>query len=558
MASSFQNLTINDTGYITIATGTTAQRSTVVFKEVGAGQSWTCPAGITQVQVLVVAGGGGGGSGTAGGGGGAGGVVYNSAFSVTPSTSYSITVGAGGQGSAVNATQGTNGGNSVFSTLTATGGGFGGNENATVSWRNGNAGGSGGGGTYNGTGGTGTVGQGNNGGNGVSGAVGGGNTWSGGGGGGAGAVGQAGQSLKGGNGGAGVAYSISGVSTFYGGGGAGSIQSTGGGTVTKGNGGAGGGGDSVADQTGSQLAIGFNGSNNTGGGGGGSGDNSSGPAGNGGSGIVIVSWQQPQEGNVRLNTTNKKAELFTGTRNTGNTTAGWTTDGLVYLLDAGDRRSYPGYGNIWYDLSGNNRHWYINSSQASWVSAGTASYFNCPGTNSISHFGNYAFTGPACDTLDFGQEHYIEAVTYVTAPQTNWFYHFSCTPKNYPYTSSRLSCHFVYGGNATYYDVHGCCDINSRTVVQNTDRDFLGAVRHAAWRTRTDQTPYRQIFKNGASIKDSQGGGVADTAIWNRKDPALMGGGWNGRLYYIAVYNRALTDTERMANFAVLQTRYGL
>lgn len=558
MPSSFKNLTINDTGYITVAAGTTAQRSTVEFKNVGAGQSWTAPAGITQVQVLVVAGGGGGGSGTAGGGGGAGGVVYNSAYSVTPGNAYSITVGAGGQGSPSNPTQATNGGNSVFDTLTAIGGGLGGNENSTVSWRNGNSGGSGGGGTYNGTGGAGTASQGNTGGNGRSGAQGGGNTWSGGGGGGAGAVGQAGQSLTGGNGGNGVSYSITGVPVFYGGGGGGGVQSTGGGTVTKGNGGAGGGGDSVADQTGSQVGIGFNGANNTGGGGGGSADAAGSIAGNGGSGIVIVSWGQPQEGYIRHNSTTKKVETFTGTRNTGNTRASWTTDGLVYLLDAGDRRSYPGYGNIWYDLSGNNRHWYINSSQATWVSAGAASYFDCPGTNSIAHMGNYAFTGPACDTLDFGQEHYIEAITYVNAASINWFYHFSSTNKNYPYTSSRLSCHYVYGGNLTYYDVHGCCDINSRTVYPNSDRDFSGAIRHAAWRTRTDQTPYRQIFKNGISVADSQGGGVADTAIWNRKDPAVMGGAWPGRLYYIAVYNRALTDTERMANFSVLQTRYGL
>lgn len=32
------------------------------------------------------------------------------------------------------------------------------------------------------------------------------------------------------------------------------------------------------------------------------------------------------------------------------------TDGLVLYLDAGNRRSYPGNGNTWFDLSGNNNH----------------------------------------------------------------------------------------------------------------------------------------------------------------------------------------------------------
>jgi hypothetical protein len=66
------------------------------------------------------------------------------------------------------------------------------------------------------------------------------------------------------------------------------------------------------------------------------------------------------------------------------------------------------------------------------------------------------------------------------------------------------------------------------------------------------------MFRNGVSVVDSQGAAIADTMIWNRKDPALLCGGWNGRVYFIAIYNRALTDTERAANYAVLQARYGL
>ncbi len=37
-------------------------------------------------------------------------------------------------------------------------------------------------------------------------------------------------------------------------------------------------------------------------------------------------------------------------------------DGLVLYLDAGDRNSYPGTGNTWYDLSGNNNHGTIYNS----------------------------------------------------------------------------------------------------------------------------------------------------------------------------------------------------
>ena len=175
----------------------------------------TCGGGSGKVEVLCVAGGGGGGKGTSGGGGGAGGLLYNSAFTVNSNTGIGITVGTGGTGTTADGTQATNGGNSIFSTLTSIGGGYGGNENGgNSSMRNGNSGGSGGGGSYHGNGSSGTTGQGNSGGNGTSG----GSRWTGGGGGGAGSSGASATAYYGGDGGSGLAYSISGTSSYYAGG----------------------------------------------------------------------------------------------------------------------------------------------------------------------------------------------------------------------------------------------------------------------------------------------------------------------------------------------------
>jgi len=107
------------------------------------------------VEVLVVAGGGGGGNGSTiaqeAGGGGAGGLLYSSNFYLTAPANISVTVGAGGIAA-------TNGGNSIFSTLTAIGGGAGGTA------ANGALGGSGGGGAYGNVGSVGTANQGNSGG----------------------------------------------------------------------------------------------------------------------------------------------------------------------------------------------------------------------------------------------------------------------------------------------------------------------------------------------------------------------------------------------------------
>ena len=210
-------------------------------------------------EVLVVAGGGG----AANAGGGAGGLSYHSGKSLT-AQAYTVTIGSGGTGAAVNNNTATNGSNSVFSDITSNGGG----ADAGAAARSGGSGsgaytGSGGAATQGNTGGA--TGYGNAGGNPAANV--------GGSGGGAGAAGTAG-----GTGGAGLntwsswaSVTATGDSGYYAGGG---------GTYNYGNsatsnGGAGGGG----------KGGGGNGVTNTGGGAG-----AGLTGGNGGSGIVIVRY----------------------------------------------------------------------------------------------------------------------------------------------------------------------------------------------------------------------------------------------------------------------------
>ena len=237
------------------------------------------------VQVLVVAGGGGGSGAAAGddgnGGGGAGGVLYEAAHTIT-AQAYAITIGLGGNGGATGHNHGIQGGNSVFDTMTAIGGGYGGDNFGAPPAGNGGSGGGAGGESTVGKG-VGTVGQGNDGGNGFASEP-----FSAGGGGGAGTAGQDGNGSGGGGGGAGIAnasvgdlltLASAGASGFIAGGGGGSYWSPG---FTAGTGGSGGGG------AGGDNSNGSNGTTNTGGGGGGRVVGTGATGGNGGSGIVII------------------------------------------------------------------------------------------------------------------------------------------------------------------------------------------------------------------------------------------------------------------------------
>jgi hypothetical protein len=295
-----------NTGAFLPPTGTTAQRpaSAVVgmsrwnielgVYEIYNGLNWQIIAsGTYSVSALIVAGGGGGSSG----GGAAGGLISTASFIVTPTTAYTITIGAGGSPN-------VSGSNTSALGFTPIGGGYGGDAG-----QNGANGGSGGGAGWGlASAGTGTSGQGNNGGLGS-----GGNGFAsvpGGGGGGAGGTGTNATTDNSGNGGSGTASSITGTSiTYAGGGGGGNYTGGGGGAV--GTGGSGGGANG-ADSTG------IAGSANTGGGGGGSNRGSvggpSGPGGAGGSGVVIISYQNPTQ------------------RATGGSVTNYTAGGNVYWV----------------------------------------------------------------------------------------------------------------------------------------------------------------------------------------------------------------------------------
>ena len=307
--------TLETSGVGDAGAGGTAERQldefvhTFLVDELGnATFEFTPPDGVTAVDALVVAGGGPGGY-YAGGGGGAGGLIYERDLSVTPLSTYTITVGKGGVASDAIETYGTNGENSsIVGTgvnLVAIGGGAGGNgplsnQTATGAGQDGGSGG-GAGGLYTNVGGSGTTDQGNNGGSfadpAVDNKV---KDWNnhGPGGGGAGGAGQSlggNASVKGGGGGGGgIAVEISGASVYYagGGGGGGATSKNGDLYGTGGAGGAGGGGKGGQFDGTSANAFAENGVDGLGGGGGGGSAYASDyyKGGNGGNGIVIIRY----------------------------------------------------------------------------------------------------------------------------------------------------------------------------------------------------------------------------------------------------------------------------
>ena len=292
------------------------------------------PAGSTTVDYVVIAGGGSGGVGCAGGGGGAGGFRLANSVGCIPAPTmsplvapnspspaglpvsvqgYPITVGGGGAGKPNSPlSPGIKGSDSIFSTITSTGGGFGGGQGvpsptAPPSCRTGGTGGSGGGGAHStaagGAGNTPPVSpaQGQNGGNSVPGSVGGDDAA--GGGGGAGAAADGSTNPTGGIGSFvadtffgptapsyGEPGPVSSTRYFAGGGGGGARGAPT--PAGSSDGGIGGGGNGARGPSGSGGPE-SSGTANTGGGGGGAVGPGGGytPSGGGGSGIVMIRYK---------------------------------------------------------------------------------------------------------------------------------------------------------------------------------------------------------------------------------------------------------------------------
>lgn len=524
--------------------------------------------GPSSVEVLLVGGGGGGGM-DMGGGGGGGGVISNSSVAVTAGVPITVTVGAGGNGAPAGSTSGqpashqftisaTQGGNSVFGSLTAIGGGFGASSyygylpNSGI----GGTGGSGGGCSAYTHGGeryvdnNNTAGQGFPGGNSGNPTTGADDHYSGGGGG-AGARGTSGPghtspSGARADGGIGVLNTIMGVPYYWAGGGGGSCYSH----TQGGNGGLGGGGGGAAGGNGNTVGVGNtsginpsgngglgnnqpggNGGTNTGGGGGGGSHyNANNKGGDGGSGIVIIRYPGPQ-----------KATGGTITTVGGSTIHTFTTSGTFT----------PAGANTLHDLSGNgysgaitNGPTYNSSNGGSLVFTGTSTQIN---TSLMGTWVPDGSVGYSTMTIDI----------WVKLTSTaGWIY-------TRPFNGSGQYNVWITPAYFWINAISGASQINfARNIYDGTWTNIT------CWANSTQMGYYI----NGGQYSDSKAHGITGgvPSAGNYVNSSLMswlyayGAGDThtdcaaGNLSSFKFYSRVLTAAEVKQNFNAIRGRYGI
>jgi hypothetical protein len=214
-------------------------------------------------------------------------------------------------------------------------------------------------------------------------------------------------------------------------------------------------------------------------------------------------------------------------------------DGLILNLDGANSKSYPGTGNTWFDLSGNQ----INAV----IAGGTTSFTNTNG----GEF-NFASIGDIISTS-----------TFTRGTSTTWDIWINCASNDNSYNMFMGNWPpyfgFFTGNRFIFSNIIGGAQ---RTVTTPATRS-LNTWYNAVFVTEYDGTnTIMTVYVNGILDATSTFVGVqGSTGLLCFGDGRNFSFPWYrfiGKIAAPKIYNRALSSTEVQQNFNALRGRFGI
>jgi hypothetical protein len=223
------------------------------------------------------------------------------------------------------------------------------------------------------------------------------------------------------------------------------------------------------------------------------------------------------------------------------------TDGLVLHLDAANRKSYPGSGSTWYDLSGGDNHCTLNNIVSYNMSSSFSFWYTNPSTVTV----------PLANTLNkvegtmnfwlypsryYGGNGYFVNRDSASQNANDWFW---IGP---------------YGGTFYFRLGNGssCCS-QDLTFNANTYIPLNNWV-NMCFTWKEDATS--KAYKNGVLIASKNIGNIPDT---NPTTTGRIGVGhgyfdtyFNGQMAHVSMYETQLSADKILSNYNALKGRYGL
>ena len=247
------------------------------------------------------------------------------------------------------------------------------------------------------------------------------------------------------------------------------------------------------------------------------------------------------------------------------------TDGLVLCLDAANRKSYPGSGSTWYDLSGNGYNGTIQGPTFS------NNAFNFDGTDDYIDLSTYAssliFDAPATINIWLKPTSALSVSNLVffigngvSDATTDNVDSFSIRYGNTTGTLTNERFGLVKAVDHQSPEVRSALNIDGvldGDTFQNTWVNVCVTLQTNSWQLYTNtisNTLTSSSYWNGTyyGYGDNISEKVAVAIGASKVNDGGSGGYFNGSITAISLYNRLLSSTERETLYNALKGRYGL
>lgn len=222
--------------------------------------------------------------------------------------------------------------------------------------------------------------------------------------------------------------------------------------------------------------------------------------------------------------------------------AGIVTDGLVLCLDAGNPRSYPQTGSIWFDISGNNNHG-TNSNMT--YSTNNNGYFTFNGSTSVSIIPNSPSLNPTTGLT-------IESWVYFIANSADFIFEKGNVNTQYSLFSHGTDIVFrtFHSGEGNYHSQTQ--SKSSVGLVNNTWSHIVGSWDGTTKRIYINGELKNSVAKGGDLITRTTGAAVG------RFGGTSTGYYFDGNIAKINLYSKGLSALEIQQNFNATRGRFGI
>ena len=231
------------------------------------------------------------------------------------------------------------------------------------------------------------------------------------------------------------------------------------------------------------------------------------------------------------------------------------TDGLVLYLDAGNSKSYPGSGSVWYDLSNNGYNFSIVSTA-----------YNNIGPKYMDFNGSYGCAKKTDSDLLISGNVTCICWTRIKNSTSEWRTLFRGLSSSQDHQVIIQSGAWQIG----MYDNDNGTGFNDAGYSQQSIPGY-GTTKWnmLIWRWNNSSTPYYNFSYNDSpgtirgsinSINAKFKQGFCSIGAYNngnQSDPSVVSQSW-GDISSIKLYNRYLTDAECLQNYNALKSRFGL